>query len=791
MEDQKKDFFISYTAKDRKWAEWIAWQLEAAQFTSIIQAWDFGAGRDFIEEMDRASQEARRTIAVISPDYFKSKFTKAEWHVPFAEDPTGADRKLIPVRVRECDVEGLLRARVYLDLVGKGEAEAKDELMRQVQAIVESRRLKPDAEPEFPQSIQSTEAQTEEPRFPGALPAVWNIPFRRNPHFTGRDGLITEIEKALAAGEVAALSQPQAITGLGGVGKTQLAVEYAYRHAADYDIVWWVRSEEPVTMGADFASLGLELRPPIELAADLDRNVGAVKRRLEQTSRWLVIFDNAPDAGSAHKILPRSSTGHVLITSRDQNWRGIARPIPVSKLEREDAVNFLLERTSQSDRKAADDLADELGDLPLALEQAGAYIETAGKPIADYLSLFRDKQREMIKRGQPATGYEATVATTWDISFQSLRDESPAAADLLNLFAFFAAEAIRREWVVAGAGSLPETLAAAVTDELAFDDIAAAFRRYSLVEVSAEQNSFTAHRLVQAVMRARMTDEESAKWAETAARLVTGAFPGGDFHEQPETWPLCAELLLHALSVTERAEAFKVAKEPTSVLLNQLGLYLQVIARYAEAKGLHERALAIGEASFGPDHPNVANYVNNLALVLQDLGDLAQARKLLERALAIDEASFGPDHPNVATEVNNLASVLKDLGDLAQARTLFERALAIDEASFGPDHPSVAIRVNNLAFVLKDLGDLAQARKLHERALAIDEASFGQDHPSVARDVNNLALVLNDLGDLAQARKLFERAIAILRKFLGDDHPHTRTARKNLETLIEKMSGEG
>jgi hypothetical protein len=146
--------------------------LEAAEFTSIIQAWDFGAGSDFIEEMDRASQKARRTIAVISPDYFKSEFTKAEWHVRFAEDATGANRKLIPVRVRECDVEGLLRVRVYIDLVGKDKSEAKDEFMRQVQAIVESRRWKPDTEPDFPTSTQSTETRPEEPQFPGALPAV-------------------------------------------------------------------------------------------------------------------------------------------------------------------------------------------------------------------------------------------------------------------------------------------------------------------------------------------------------------------------------------------------------------------------------------------------------------------------------------------------------------------------------------------------------------------------------------------------------------------------------------------
>ena len=828
MEDQKKDFFVSYTGKDRQWAEWIAWQLEEAGYSVIIQAWDFRPGGNFVLDMQKAA-EAERTIAVLSPDYLQRPFPQAEWAAAFAADPTGEAHKLLPVRVVECSPKGLLAQIVYIDMVNRNETAARDDLLKGVN----SGRVKPATAPRFPLLESSPRVIADPPQFPGALPGVWNIPFRRNPHFTGRDGLIDEIEKALAAGEVAALTQPQAITGLGGVGKTQLAVEYAYRHAADYDIVWWVRSEEPVTMATDFAGLGPALHPPIEMAADLGRNVTAVKRRLEQTYRWLVIFDNALDAGSATEILPRSSTGHILITSRDQNWRGLARTLPVRTLEREDAVKFLLERTGQSDRNTANDLADELGDLPLALEQAGAYIETTGKPIADYLRLFRGKQREMIARGQPATGYESTVATTWNISFQSLRDESPAATDLLNLLAFFAPEAIRREWIVACAESLPETLAAEVTDELAFDDIAAAFRRYSLVEVSAGQNSFTVHRLVQAVMRHHMMGDESAKWAEAATRLVYYAFPGGHFYEQPETWPLCGELLLHALSVTEQAEAFNVAKVETANLLSGIAAYLTfILAQYSKARNLLERALAIDEASFGPDHPRVATDVNNLALALMNLGDLAQARKLFERALAIDEASFGPDHPDVVRDVNNLALTLQRLGDLAQARKLHERALAIDEASFGPDHPRVAQEVNNLALALwglgdltqalklferalaineatlgsdhptvagelnnlalalKDSGDLAQARKLFERALAINEASFGPDQLNVARDVNNLALVLRDLGDLAQARKLFERALAISRKFLGDDHPNTRTVRWNMEKLIKMMGDE-
>ncbi len=658
-----KDFFISYTAKDRQWAVWIAWQLESAGFTTDIQAWDFVAGSDFVEEMNRAAKDAHRTIAVLSPDYFKSGFGASEWHAAYAKDPVGRDRKLIPVRVRECEVEALLGVRVYIDLVGKEKSEAKDELLRHIRAVVESKRLKPDAEPDFPTPDQSTAAQTEEPQFPGALPAVWNIPFRRNPHFTGRDDLIVEIEQALAAGEAAALTQPQAITGLGGVGKTQLAVEYAYRHAAAYDIVWWLRSEEPVTMATDFASLGPELNPPIALAADLDRNVAAVKRRLEQTARWLLVFDNAPDAGSVGRLMPSLSAGHILITSRDRNWGGVARPLQVRPLPREEAIEFLLERTAQSDRAAANDLAEELGDLPLALEQAAAYIETAGKPIGDYLRLFRAKQQEMIqlgRLGQPASGYEATIGATWEISFQSVRKESPAAADLLNLFAFFAPEAIRREWIVAGAEHLPETLAAAASDEIAFDHIVAAFRRYSLVEVNAEQDSFAVHRLVQTVTRARMTDEECAKWTEAAVRLINDAFPGGDFYRQPETWPLCNDLLLHAQVSTEHAESLGVAKEQTARLLNQIGLYLNdVLARFTEAKKSYERALRMDEAAFGSEHPSVAIDVNNLAFVLQDLGELAQARSLFERALAICRKFLGDDHPNTRKAGRNLELLIE------------------------------------------------------------------------------------------------------------------------------------
>src|SRR5262245_6053395 len=210
MEDQKKDFFISYTAKDRKWAEWISWQLEEAGYSVVVQAWDFRPGGNFALDMQKAT-EAERTIAVLSPDYLQKPFPQAEWAAAFAEDPTGKAHKLLPVRVVECSPKGLLAQIVYIDLVNRDETEGRDELLNGVNRG----RIKPATAPRFPLSEPSPRVIADQPRFPGALPSVWNIPFRRNPHFTGRDGLITEIEEALAAGGGTAPTQPQVITGLG------------------------------------------------------------------------------------------------------------------------------------------------------------------------------------------------------------------------------------------------------------------------------------------------------------------------------------------------------------------------------------------------------------------------------------------------------------------------------------------------------------------------------------------------------------------------------------------------
>ena len=613
------------------------------------------------------------------------------------------------------------------------------------------------------------------------LPPIWNVPYHRNLNFTGRDKILSNLRRSLISKEPDAWKQ--AVTGMGGVGKTQLVVAYIYLHKTDYRVIWWIRSEESAAIAADYADLAVDLDLPDKDSPDQTEITKAVKHWLEHNSGWLLIFDNAHDPGEIRNYLPKGGAGHLIITSRIRDWRGVARLLPVEIFDRAESIDFLCKRTGQDDRKAADALADELGDLPLALEQTGAYIETTGIMLTDYQELFQSRRKELWDDETHPPDYSDSVPTTWSLAMEQVSRESPEAADLLNLCAFLAPDGIYLKMFSKGAEHLPELLAATATDMLAMNRAIRVLNQYSLINTSSE--TLSVHRLVQAVVRDRLSEDDEKRWAETAVTLLSAAFPfkSGDVR----TWPLCSLLLPHALAAVAYAEALDIASEETNYILNQVGTYLLGHAEFAEAKAHFERALLLAENIYGPDHPNVAIRVNNLGKVLQDLGELRTAKQHLERALKIDENTYGSDHPNVARDVNNLGTVLQDLGDLQAAKQYMERALKIDENTYGPDHPNVARDVNNLGTVLQDLGDLQAAKQYMERALKIDENTYGPSHPNVARDVNNLGKVLQDLGDLQAAKQHVERALKIGENTYGPDHPYVITTVNNLGKVLQDL----
>jgi tetratricopeptide (TPR) repeat protein len=772
------NFFISYNSADRFWAEWIAWHLEEARYTTVLQAWDFRPGSNFVQEMQNAVSDAERTIAVLSPDYLTSSFTQPEWEAAFARDPTGKKGLLVPVRVRECNPKGLLPQIVYIDISGLlEETAAKDALL----AGVCRHRDKPTIKPDFPPRSTATQ----KPRFPGTLPSIWNIPYHRNPNFTGRVQLLDGLRRALVSGQSAALTQ--VMTGLGGVGKTQTAVEYAYRFSAEYELVWWIRAEEATKLAIDYAALASELTLPekdapeqFDPAARSNAIVNAVRRWLRLNGSWLLLFDNAQGSTDVRNYLPQGSTGHVIVTSRNPNWQGMSA-LPVELMERSESINFLLRRTKLAGKQAASRLAEVLGDLPLALEQAGAYIEETNCSIAYYARLFAKHSQKLMAHA-PGDDYQKTVATTWEVAFEQVKKESPAAEDLLSLCAFLAPDEIPLKVLFSSRKKrrhLPGSLAKAIKDPTALDDAIASLRRYSLVKVS-EDRLLSVHRLVQAVGRARLTEEDMKDWAKIAVLLLSEAFHFDS--DKMRTWPACSTLLPHVLAATEYAKALQVALQATGRLLTAFGKYSVGRAKFAKAKAAFKQALVIDEQIHGPDGPRVAKDATNLGFLLKNQGYLAGAKAYFERALQINLKVYGANEPEVAISLNNMGIILKDLGDRQQAQKEFERALEINTKRHGPKHPEVAVNLNNLGYLLKDQGDMKGAQAYFERALKINEAA--KDRRSVATNFTNLGLLFKDKGDIERAQTYFERALAISEKFYGV-HPEVATDLNNLGYLMK------
>ncbi|HSG40530.1 MAG TPA: tetratricopeptide repeat protein [Thermoanaerobaculia bacterium] len=618
------------------------------------------------------------------------------------------------------------------------------------------------------------------------------MPLSVNPLFVGRDEDLRALARQLKVGETSAIGQVEiaAATGMGGIGKTQLASEFVHRYGRYFaGGVFWLSFADPAGVTSEVAASGrgLNLRANFD-DLSLDQQVRLVEEVWRSPIPRLLVFDNCEEPDLLARWRPAHGGTRVLVTSRRSRWDhslGV-KSVSLGTLKRADSIKLLhsFRLDLVVDDPSLDEIADELGDLPLALHLAGSFLaqyrhSSFGQPAA-YLEQLRkgDLLNHPSLQGKGSdllpTEHERHIAKTFALSYEKLDPEDPVdslAQALLARAAYFAlSEPIPRTLLMATI----EVSSGDVSFEA--EDALARLVALGLME-AGEEGSLRMHRLITFFYQSSSRDGDDARAAvedavsEEANRLNKEGYPAALLSWQA-----------HLRSVTDAAKNRE--DERAARLCNQLALHLRLIGNYAGAHSYCERALAIREKVLGPDHPDTAQSLNNLGVNLDGQGNSSRAREYHERALAIRERVLGPEHPDTAQSLNNLGGILFNQGDFSGAREYGERALLIREKVLGPEHPDTMKSLNNWGAVLHSHGGVSQAHEYYGRVLAIREKILGPEHPDTARSLVNLGIVLEWQGDASGACEYYEKALMILEKVLGREHPKTAQSLHRLGTIL-------
>ena len=794
-QEAAKDFFISYNQADRAWAEWIAWKLEEAGYTTILQAWDFAPGSNFVVNMHNAARLARRTIALLSPDYLKSRYAQSEWAAAFVQDPTGEKDILLPVLVRSCELDGLLASIGYIDLTGLDETTAQATLLAKIKAT----RARPSVAPGFPGKASAAVD------FPGKKAVVWNIPYPRNPFFTGRDKLLEDVHKRFTTQKAVALTQ--AISGLGGIGKTQIAIEYAYRYEHEYRYVLWANAASSESLLNDFVSLAALLNAPGYDPQQQLTAVKAVQQWLATQKDWLLILDNADDIAMVRGYLPTRSNpgGHVLLTTRAQATRAIAQPFEVDKMEKDEGILLLLRRTgviesaeqlSQApieDRNAAEAIVVVLDGLPLALDQAGGYIEEVGCSLADYLQLYQTHRKELLsKESQLSAAYPEMVATTWSLAFQRIEQANPAAAALLQFCAFLAPDVIPEKIITMGAGDLGDVIEPVATNAFKLNEVLGTLQRYSLLRRDSETKVLTIHRLVQAVLQDTLALATQELWATRVIMVVERVFT----FMQSANWSQVEQYMPQAYACVELIEQYKLFFPAAGIILLLAGSHLQNYARYKDAEKFYQEAIDIFEDIWETEHFQLAVTVHKLGQIYEAQQQYQKAEKMYQRALNIFENISEDENDEFTMELRNgaLASILHRLGHVYQMQELYQEAKASYQQGLKLCMKSPEVEAREALVILHDLATLHEEQGYYQKeeglykyALEVYENEQLRNSEDI-EVLNTLAKLYGESGRYHEAEALYLRALNICERNLGAEHPSTA---QTLHQLARHRRGQG
>ncbi|MGW4642156.1 FxSxx-COOH system tetratricopeptide repeat protein [Sphaerisporangium sp. NPDC004334] len=760
------EVLLSYVPEDRMWADWIASVLELSGLEVVRHDHDNAANTS--ESAQQKTPTSRHVVAVVSAAYMRSMQPLTLWKPATTAEAKGPRSKVVTVRVADVRMGPPLGDRPTVDLTRFNESQAVEALLRVLGRPPQSAKSMEDPAPAGP-------------RFPGIRPPVWNVA-NRNAAFTGRNAVLEQLRDQIV-GNSTTVVLPQALFGLGGVGKTQVALEYAHRFMADYDVVWWIAAEHLELINPEMADLAEKLGVRVgDSVAEAAKAAREALRMGRPYSRWLLIFDNADDPKELEPYLP-TGPGHILITSRNPAWSRVADPLEVDVFTREESIEHLRRRAPGLDVEDAAKVANALGDLPLAIEQAGAWLEQTGMPPEQYLSQLT----EMLKIGEQPADYPTPVAATWNVSFERLRQQSPASVRLLELLAFFGPEPVSLYMLHSDA--MVECLVPyddAMREKVMLGPAIRQLGRYALARVDLADNSIQVHRLIQAVVRDRMNAEERETTVHDVHRVLVAARPRVGEVDNPKNWPRYDEIWPHLVP----SKAAECDEEETRRLLIDRVRYLWRRGEFQASLDLGNRLEEVWNIKLGTGDRQTVHLRFHLANTLRSMGRYAEAHLVDTEVLTQQTRELGESHPYTLMTAGSLAADLRTLGKFQEALDWDGQTYERVKDLFGDDHDRTLSAANNLGISLRLTGDFARARELDQEIVRRRHQVSGELHLNTLNTIANLGRDLRELGHLTESVDTTRVNLAHYSQVLGEGHTDTLRTATSLATSLRRNGAE-
>lgn len=780
-----KTYFISYTGQDKEWANWIAAVLEEQGQTVLNPEWDIRAGDNFVSKMNEFIRKCDVCIPVLSQAYLESAYCTAEWTNIFAVVVKEKEKRMIPVRVSDVNPDGLFYATVYVDLydeiLAHDEKAAEKKLIEGVISDEASRDKPgfPTATATPPTAQTATPHTTPRASFPGALPL--NNLQERNPHFTGREEQLGAIRLQFRSGGAGCVKQT--ITGLGGIGKTQTAIEYAWRSIHDYkDTVWFVNAETELSAFSDclgFAkAAGVAPEQPDGAGEPTpDKLASLLKAWFAAHNSWLFIFDNVERREVISPYLSNVQTGHILFTTRERELKQ-GKLVGVESFTHAEAARFMRDRLYDcielvDDEAALVQLVMRMNNFPLALEQAAAYMARANRSCSDYIALLEKHgalKTLSAKMSRPSN-YLLAVNETLSLSYEKL---SGSARQLLNLCAYMYPDGIPLALFTRQIESLPMPLKEGLSDDFSQDEIIMELLNYSLVKRDGDYLSM--HRFLQEVCREQACND-GTDWPNLCIDAIISDLPKESDYGSRANRDKFERIAAHASSAAghicvERRDDADI-REKAAWAYYLLGYGGTELTWYWQALEWYKQALELEIEIYGEQQQITARTLNDIGVVYSHTGEYEESLAWLTRAMSIREAVLGDEHPEYANSCNNIAYAYSSQGDYELALAWYNKTVGIQEKAPGPDDPALAKTYNNIGFTHSGRGEYPEALKCYLKALKIYANSSYRYRVEGSNVMINIGEVCEHLRDFTEALSWYLKALGIREDVLGSDHPKT------------------